>query len=328
VVSPVSAGVAALSIRALVPETAPPPLDLIGLVSEVAPVVASHTGLDVGFGGLAVANLSRRTWAERNARSYAAMLARVYPSGVPAGAAELSGALLGAVLAALSPRVLGQYLPGSGPQDEEPLLVLVGQNVARLAEVAGVGIGSVARWVLAHELTHRAQFNARPWLLEELFDPLSEVVCARPAAPIDALAAILRWLGDDRRRLGELGPLELVLPPGAAAALERVSALMSVIEGHADWVMRTLPKGVVPEDAELARVVDERRSARGLARIVARLLGLDAKARQYSRGRSFFESIERVRPGSALHVFDAPASLPSLAELENPDAWLERVGVA
>jgi coenzyme F420 biosynthesis associated uncharacterized protein len=321
-VSPVSASVAAASIRALVPETPPPPLDLIDLVTEVAPAVEARSGLEVGLSELAFVNFSRRSWAERNARSYARTLERVYPHGVPGGAAELGGVLLGTVLAALSPRVLGQYLPGG--DGEEPLLVMIGQNLARLADAASAPLPDVARWVLAHELTHRAQFFARPWLLDEVLDPLAEVVRARPATPLDAAQAVLRWLGENRR-LGELGPVELVLPPRAQAALERISAVMSVIEGHADWVMRTLPEGVVPGDLELARVVDERRSARGLARLFARVLGLDAKVRQYERGRHFFEAIEAQSAGSAALVFASPASLPTLAELEAPERWLERV---
>lgn len=112
-VSPVSHQVATLSIRALVPDTAPPPLDLIGLVAELAPIVEARCGLEIGTETLAVANLSRRAWAIHNARSYAALIGRLYPQGVPAGAAEVSGAMLGAVLAALSPRVLGQYVPGA-----------------------------------------------------------------------------------------------------------------------------------------------------------------------------------------------------------------------
>ncbi|ACU54820.1 conserved hypothetical protein [Acidimicrobium ferrooxidans DSM 10331] len=324
-VSPVSHQVATLSIRALVPDTAPPPLDLIGLVAELAPIVEARCGLEIGTETLAVANLSRRAWAIHNARSYAALIGRLYPQGVPAGAAEVSGAMLGAVLAALSPRVLGQYVPGGG--DEEPLLVLVGQNAQHLASGAGTDLATVARWVLSHELAHRAQFFARPWLLETLYASLAEVIAARPATPVDAVSSLLSWLGGDRR-LGELGPLELVLPERAAASLARVSAIMSVIEGHADWVMRTLPSGTVPGDDELARVVDQRRSARGLARIVARLLGLDAKARQYERGRRFFERIEAERPGSALDVFERAESLPTLAELDAPETWLARVGAA
>ncbi len=325
VVSPVSATVAALTVRGLVPETPPTPLDLVDLVNEVVPVVASQSGLDVGHSSLSFANLSRRSWAERNARSYAALLERLYPEGVPAGAAELSGALLGAVLAALCPRVLGQYLPG-GP-DEEPLLVLVGQNVARLAEAAGAPYDVVARWVLAHELTHRAQFYSAPWLLELLYGAMAEILRARPATPVDALMALLRSLGDDQRR-GEFGPLELVLPERAAEALAKVSAVMSVVEGHADWVMRTLPAGVVPGDDDLARVVDQRRRARGLARLVARILGFDQKVRQYERGRAFFEAIEREDPGASREVFADPASLPTLDELDDPTRWLARVRAA
>jgi uncharacterized protein (DUF2342 family) len=62
-----------------------------------------------------------------------------------------------------------------------------------------------------------------------------------------------------------------------------------------------------------------------LSRIVARLLGLDMKLRQYEQGKQFCDAVVAKGGVTALqHVFSGPEALPTLAELSDPDAWLKR----
>jgi uncharacterized protein (DUF2342 family) len=91
--------------------------------------------------------------------------------------------------------------------------------------------------------------------------------------------------------------------------------------------MDAVAPDLLPSLPRLRAAIDRRRrSQSGLSRIVARLLGLDMKLRQYERGKIFCDAIVRARGPEALtRVFSAPAALPSLAELEDPQAWLARV---
>jgi uncharacterized protein (DUF2342 family) len=83
---------------------------------------------------------------------------------------------------------------------------------------------------------------------------------------------------------------------------------------------------LLPSLPKLREALDRRRrSQSGLSRLVARLLGLDLKLRQYEQGKYFCDAVVRERGAEALHhVFSSPEALPTLAEIRNPEAWLER----
>jgi uncharacterized protein (DUF2342 family) len=68
-----------------------------------------------------------------------------------------------------------------------------------------------------------------------------------------------------------------------------------------------------------------RRSQSGLSRLLARLLGLELKLRQYEQGKYFCDAVVRERGPEALHhVWSSPEALPTLTELREPAAWLAR----
>ncbi len=102
---------------------------------------------------------------------------------------------------------------------------------------------------------------------------------------------------------------------------------MSVIEGHAEHVMDACAADHGPELAELRRRLEERRARRGgLGDLIARLLGMDLKLRQYEAGKAFCDAVVDEAGTDALRiVWRSAADLPDLAELEAPRRWLERV---
>ncbi len=99
---------------------------------------------------------------------------------------------------------------------------------------------------------------------------------------------------------------------------------MSVIEGHAEHVMDAAAGDLEATSRSLRERLDaRRRSARGgLGALLGRLLGIEAKLRQYELGKAFCDAI--VERGPALSALVAlwrsPERLPSLAELEQPTA--------
>jgi putative hydrolase len=102
---------------------------------------------------------------------------------------------------------------------------------------------------------------------------------------------------------------------------------MALIEGHAEHVMDAAPSG---RDGGVARLRDRlearRASQNGLGDVIARLLGFDLKLRQYRLGKAFCDAVVDVNGVEGLNeAWRGPASLPTLAELERPEAWLARV---
>jgi putative hydrolase len=104
---------------------------------------------------------------------------------------------------------------------------------------------------------------------------------------------------------------------------------MAVIEGHAEHVMDAVAPDLLPSLPKLREALNERRrSQSGLNRLLARLLGLEMKLKQYERGKFFCDAIVRhAGPDALRYVFSSPEVLPTMAELDDPEAWLRRTGL-
>jgi putative hydrolase len=125
-------------------------------------------------------------------------------------------------------------------------------------------------------------------------------------------------------RHGDL--VSVVVSQSERAALDRVQAVMAVIEGHAEHVMDAVAPDLLPSLPRLREALDRRRrSQSALSRLVARLLGLDLKLRQYEQGKRFCDGVvERAGPDALRYAFSSPEALPTLGEIDAPERWLER----
>jgi coenzyme F420 biosynthesis associated uncharacterized protein len=184
-------------------------------------------------------------------------------------------------------------------------------------------------WVTLHEVTHAVQFAGVPWLHAHVAGLVRELLKSaevRLEAPrklrIPSTEEVKRILGHLRN--GDL--ISIVTTTPERETLDRVQAVMAVIEGHAEHVMDAVAPDLLPSLPKLRAALDRRRrSQSGLSRLVAKLLGLELKLRQYEQGKFFCDAIVRERGPAALqHLWSSPEALPTLPELRKPDAWLER----
>jgi len=325
--------------------------------AAAGPHVAAVTGLGVARGPGALV-IERGAWARANVASFRTLLAPVLDdalarrteqrrpgrrpsSGPPRGlgvAGRVTGAELGSLLAVLSSRVLGQYdALGEGP--EAGRLLLVAPNVVAVQRELSVDLADFSLWVALHEETHRVQFAAAPWLAEHLRErarALSGGLLGEPGAVADRLAAGARALPGLVRSLsggaGGDGPapslVDLVADADQRRALAEVTAVMSLLEGHADVAMDAVGPSVVPSVKLIRRrFAARRRTSRGLVDSALRqLLGLDAKMRQYADGARFVRGVtQRVGTDGLNAVWSGPAALPAPEEVADPAAWVRRV---
>jgi coenzyme F420 biosynthesis associated uncharacterized protein len=187
-------------------------------------------------------------------------------------------------------------------------------------------------WVTLHEVTHAVQFAGVPWLHGHVAGLVRELLRSAELR-IDAPRKLRLPTGEELKRIGHAlrhGDLITVVTNAAEReTLDRVQAVMAVIEGHAEHVMDAVAPDLLPSLPRLRAAIDRRRrSQKGMSRLLARLLGLDLKLRQYERGKFFCDAVVKARGKQALsHVFSAPEALPTLAELEDPASWLARTGL-
>jgi putative hydrolase len=101
---------------------------------------------------------------------------------------------------------------------------------------------------------------------------------------------------------------------------------MSLLEGHGDVTMNRAGAAHVPSAERFQRVLHERRNSGGPARLLQKLIGIEAKLRQYEQGERFIEAVEKAAGREAFElVWQGPEQLPSLEEIREPDLWLARV---
>jgi coenzyme F420 biosynthesis associated uncharacterized protein len=182
-------------------------------------------------------------------------------------------------------------------------------------------------------VTHRTQFTAVPWLRSHFLSEVSAFVDAggAPEQTADRLRHALGAAVDVVRNPdGRSSVLDVVQTPAQRVVLDRITALMTLLEGHAEFVMDGVGPEVVPSVADIRTKFNRRRTGGNpLERFVRRVLGIDAKLRQYAEGRSFVQGVvDQVGMAGFNTVWSSPETLPSLAELTDPLAWVARTGAA
>ena len=251
------------------------------------------------------------------------------PRGVISG--RLTGAQTGAVLAFVASGILGQYDPFS----DGGCLLLVYPNVIAVERQLRVEPSDFRLWVCLHEVTHRVQFTANPWLsgyMSEALGVLTRESSDDVARVVGRLAEFARTRGDsshdDPHSKGIIGLLRAVQSEPQREALDQLLVLGTLLEGHADHVMDAVGPVVVPSVATIRRRFDDRRHRRQppLQRLLRALLGIDAKLSQYTRGKAFVDHVVgRVGMERFNTVWTGPDTLPRPAEIEYPQRWIDRV---
>ena len=91
----------------------------------------------------------------------------------------------------------------------------------------------------------------------------------------------------------DAGVVGMLATPEQKVALSKITGMMSLLEGHGDVTMNRAGASEVPGADYFAKVLAQRRTqAKGLTKIMSKLLGLDAKMRQYAEGEQFVEAVE------------------------------------
>jgi coenzyme F420 biosynthesis associated uncharacterized protein len=321
--------------------------DFEELTAVAEELVAEETGLRSLSGPARARVTDRAGWVDANIASFRRLLRPVLerlgsrlastaasPVGrvvQPVGSA-VTGAQLGALLGWMSTRVLGQYdlllMEEERPEDQD-IVYYVGPNILGLEERFGFPSREFRLWIALHEVTHRAQFTGVPWMRGHFLELVEGTVAAADPDPKRFLEAIKKAVDLVRQGRNPLddGLMALLATPEQARTLDQVQGMMSLLEGHGDITMDRAGAGRVPNAARFGRVLRQRRQeARGAVKLLQQAIGLDAKLRQYEAGERFIEAVEAVGGPSLLaRVWEAPDRLPSVEEVRDPAAWIERV---
>ncbi len=319
-----------------------PTSDLVALAAESEKRVVAYTGLQPARPLPPPEGISRHEWVTANLASMRSLLDPVMQRAndgmgplrpaIQLGMGFVVTTEVGVVVGYLAQRVLGQYelvLLDEAVEDRPPRLLFVLPNLGQAVRAFGAEEREFMTWVALHEVTHAVQFAGVPWLHAHVAGLVRELLKSAELR-IDTPRKLKLPSGDDLKRTfsalrqGDL--IALVTSEAERDTIDKVQAVMAVIEGHAEHVMDAVAPDLLPSLPKLREALDRRRRSQStLNRIVAKLLGLDLKLRQYEQGKRFCDAVVRAGGPAALHhVFSSPDALPTTAELADPESWLAR----
>ncbi|ABY24938.1 hypothetical cytosolic protein [Renibacterium salmoninarum ATCC 33209] len=325
--------------------------DLRRMADKSVPHVHQITGLDAAadLRDSQVLIVDRASWAKANTQSFSVMLAstlarleekasteKVLKPAARAVSGTVTGAQLGGILAFLSSKVLGQYDPfaamaAGSTAPRAGRLLLVAPNIISIERELGVDPSDFRLWVCLHEQTHRVQFAAAPWLRDHMLsevDKLSGLLLGNIDTLGGRLGSAVRGSGSSEPQKSG-GLLGLLQDPQEKAALSHLTAVMSLLEGHANVVMDAVDASIVPTVKTIRQRFNARGKDRGaVEKFIRNLLGLDAKMRQYSDGARFVRAVVAEVGMSGFNaVWESVENLPTETEIHEPALWVQRMGI-
>jgi coenzyme F420 biosynthesis associated uncharacterized protein len=304
--------------------------------------VAAATGLRSTAGPARARLTDRQGWVRANIASFGRLLrpiterleANIAGNPFAPVASRVAGAEMGMVLGWMSTRVLGQYdllvIEDEDPHDQD-IVYYVGPNVIGLEKRFAFPPREFRHWLALHEVTHRAQFTGIPWMREHFLGLVKQTVSAVDPDPkrfLDALGRAAAELRSGRNPLDDGGVMAVLATPEQRAVLDQVAGLMSLLEGHGDVTMDRAGADQIPSAERFGAVLRQRRAqANPAVKLLQKLIGLEAKMKQYEQGERFIEVVEREGGTELLdRAWVAPENLPTIAEIRDPEAWITRVG--
>ena len=236
---------------------------------------------------------------------------------------------LGYLLGFMGQRVLGQYdIALLSAEAEDGRLLFVEENIRGTAHALGIPVAPFRTWIALHETTHAFEFEAHPWLRPYIASRLERqlTMFSGSASTLgkDTLRAVARAL---RGEAGGEHWMESIMGEEQKTLFRETQAVMSLLEGFSDYVMDEVGRGLVEDVEKISARFHERRQRRsGFERAVLRLTGMDLKMEQYAKGERFVRAIAEARGRGALaRIWDGPESLPTPAEIAEPERWIERM---
>jgi coenzyme F420 biosynthesis associated uncharacterized protein len=320
--------------------------DFDELTAQAEDLVERATGLRSANGPARARVVDRDDWVRANLATFGRLLRPLTDKMATklderTGAKALVGGLsrkaagveVGALLGWMATRVLGQYdlliIEDEDPEDQD-IVYYVGPNVLALEKRFGFPPREFRLWLALHEVTHRAQFTGVPWLRPHflsLVNQTLDVVDPDPKRFLDAFARVVDDLRSGHNPLDEGGIATLLASPDQRDLFGRIGGMMSLLEGHGDVTMDRAGEGHVPSADRFSRALRERRRQGGsAAKVLQKLMGIDAKMKQYAQGEAFIAYVEHHGGPDALDAaWRGPQWLPNLAEIRAPQEWLDRV---
>lgn len=292
--------------------------------------------LDAAAAGGSILVLDRRGWASRQPEAFAyfaePLAEKFGGSGAmpemfgPLGPAMV-GLQIGAVVGAMSTRVLAGFDVGL-PSGDARSATFVAPNLEQFAVDNHLDPRQVRLWAATQEITHVSAM-AIPWIHEQ--------AVMRVGAFVDTLEIDQQTLGDRLVALQDPEALQQMMNEGTVPglltgaghpeALDDVRALMSVVEGYAEFLVDAVLGTLLPQASAIRDAIDRVRTEPSEGeRMLGQSVGLDIHHDRYRLGATFCTEVARRWGVDAVdRIWESPESLPVARDIADPVGWAARV---
>ena len=316
-----------------------------GMVARCYPVITEEIGRELPVPVDSIQAFTRNEWIDANIANFKLLFEPIEALYNRVQSANSLGAVLmsdlnqvvlsgelGVLLGYLARRVLGQYdLSLLGKEPVTPgRLYFVEPNIAAVQNELGLDADDFRLWIALHETTHAYEFEAYPWvreyfnsLLEEYFTYLSDDMTTFSSG----LGGLKSLVDRARANLNNGDSwIEMVMSPEQRTLFYKLQALMSIIEGYSNYIMNAVGERLLPTYGTIKEQFEQRAARRSTAeKLFIRITGLALKMEQYRLGENFISAVVAERGiSTANRVWEGPDMLPTLEELRNPAAWINR----
>ena len=317
-------------------------------MAKVVPALEAHLGTELPGVVDRVEVVDRGEWVKANTVAFASLMGRMemglLDQLLPPGASVTKAAMtianrwvtttqMGVLLGFMGQRVLGQYdLALISAETTPGKLLFVEENIRAAAKVMDVPVEPFRTWIALHETTHAYEFEAHPWLRPYLASRLERQISMFADDTAELGRDAMRQVGASLRGEGRRDDqhwLERLMTDDQRQVFRETQAVMSLLEGFGDHVMDAVGKDLVPGHARISARFHGRRANRTpFERAMLRITGMDLKMEQYRKGEVFVAAIESMAGPVALRrLWDGPDTLPTPDEMEDPAAWVRRMGL-
>ena len=320
------------------------------LVARCVPLISDYTGQQLPPGAQQVHVFGRTDWVRANIENFRRLFQAIEDMnqrqgglmGMPGAAAwntmnqTILSIELGILLGYLARRVLGQYdlaLLGKEPVDAGKVY-FVEPNILAVQHQLDLPGDDFRTWVALHETTHAFEFEAHPWLQQRFNELLSnyfrllEEDLGQLKRGMDAVRILIERVRAGRAT-GERW-IAAIMTPEQRAIFNELQAIMCILEGYSNYVMNGIGRTLLPSYDLISQRLAQRQKERGLAeQIFIRLTGLNMKLEQYILGERFIDAVvERRGREFVERLWTGPETMPTMAEIHDPDAWIARMEAA
>jgi putative hydrolase len=256
----------------------------------------------------------------------------VNPMGTVMGqiAPLLLGMQAGSLVGQIARESMGRYDPPI-PRDDDGHMFFVGANIERVAGEYNLEVPTFRKWLALHDASRHIVMAAHPWVgryRRSLFIELVDSI-EIDASDLERRLADLQTRGPEalQEGLGGAEMLPIVQTERHQGALDRLRAFTATLDGYAHHASTAVMEPLVGDATRIEEGMRRRAASptEGEAMLEA-MLGISFDRALEVSGATFAAAVVELRNMDALNrVWEAPDNLPTIEEIKDPFAWMERV---